>query len=110
MINQFFDKNKIQHFIEFYSKWGIYSVIIGGFTPIPFKIITITSGFLKFDFLVFILSAFFARGLRFFLVGLIIKVFADKGLVFLKKNKVLIFLILPLILLIIIQIVLYVVK
>ena len=90
-----FDEKKIEHFIDFYSKWGVYSVLIGGFTPIPFKIITLTSGFLKFDFLIFILSAIFARGFRFLIVGLIIKILAEKSLAFLNKNKFLIFFVIP---------------
>ena len=106
-ISHLFDENKIEHFIDFYSKWGVYSVIIGGFTPIPFKIITVTSGFLKFDFLIFILSAIFARGLRFLIVGLIIKILAEKSLVFLNKNKTLIFLVIPVALIVMVIIGIY---
>ena len=106
-ISHLFDENKIEHFIDFYSKWGVYSVIIGGFTPIPFKIITVTSGFLKFDFLIFILSAIFARGLRFLIVGLIIKILAEKSLAFLNKNKTLIFLVIPVALIVMVIIGIY---
>jgi len=84
-------KIKLNILLIFTVNGGVYSVIIGGFTPIPFKIITVTSGFLKFDFLIFILSAIFARGLRFLIVGLIIKILAEKSLAFLNKNKTLIF-------------------
>ena len=106
-ISHLFDENKIEHFIDFYSKWGVYSVIIGGFTPIPFKIITVTSGFLKFDFLIFILSAIFSRGLRFLIVGLIIKILGEKSLIFLNKNKTLIFLVVPVVLIVIALLVSY---
>ena len=106
-ISHLFDENKIEHFIDFYSKWGVYSVIIGGFTPIPFKIITVTSGFLKFDFLIFILSAIFARGLRFLIVGLIIKILGEKSLIFLNKNKTLIFLVIPIALIVMVIIGIY---
>jgi len=106
-ISHLFDENKIKHFIDFYNKWGVYSVIIGGFTPIPFKIITVTSGFLKFDFLIFILSAIFARGLRFLIVGLIIKILGEKSLIFLNKNKTLIFLVIPVALIVMVIIGIY---
>ncbi len=106
-MSQFLDGNKIEHFIDFYNKWGVYSVIIGGFTPIPFKIITITSGFLKFDFLIFVLSSIFARGLRFLIIGLIIKMLAEKSLEFLKKNKIMIFLVVPIILVIVMLVGIY---
>ena len=106
-VSNLFDQNKIQHFIDFYNKWGVYSVIIGGFTPIPFKIITVTSGFLKFDFLLFLLSSIFARGLRFLLIGLIINFLGDKSIIFLKKYKFLIFFIIPLVVIIVILIIKY---
>jgi len=48
---------------------GIIILFIAGFTPLPFKIITISSGFVHFNILLFIITCFFARGLRFFLVA-----------------------------------------
>jgi membrane protein YqaA with SNARE-associated domain len=48
---------------------GILILFIAGFTPLPFKIITISSGFVHFNILFFILTCFVARGLRFFLVA-----------------------------------------
>ena len=48
---------------------GILILFIAGFTPLPFKIITISSGFVHFDILFFIIICFLSRGLRFFLVS-----------------------------------------
>jgi len=48
---------------------GILILFIAGFTPLPFKIITISSGFVHFNILFFILTCLVARGLRFFLVA-----------------------------------------
>ena len=48
---------------------GILILFIAGFTPLPFKIITITSGLVSFNILFFIITWLFARGLRFFLVA-----------------------------------------
>ena len=48
---------------------GILILFIAGFTPLPFKIITITSGLVSFNILFFIITCLFARGLRFFLVA-----------------------------------------
>jgi membrane protein YqaA with SNARE-associated domain len=48
---------------------GILILFIAGFTPLPFKIITISSGFVHFNILLFILTCLLARGLRFFLVA-----------------------------------------
>ncbi len=55
------------------SEKGILSAIlilfIAGFTPLPFKIITISSGFVHLNILIFIITCFISRGLRFFLVA-----------------------------------------
>ena len=48
---------------------GIVILFIAGFTPLPFKIITISSGFVHFNILLFIIVCFIARGLRFLLVA-----------------------------------------
>ncbi len=48
---------------------GIIVLFIAGFTPLPFKIITISSGFVHFNILFFIITCLISRGLRFFLVA-----------------------------------------
>ena len=48
---------------------GTIILFIAGFTPLPFKIITISSGFVHFNILLFVITCFIARGLRFFLVA-----------------------------------------
>jgi len=48
---------------------GILILFIAGFTPLPFKIITISSGFVHFNIFFFIITCLLARGLRFLLVG-----------------------------------------
>ena len=48
---------------------GIIILFIAGFTPLPFKIITISAGFAHFNIFFFIITCLLARGLRFLLVG-----------------------------------------
>ena len=48
---------------------GILILFIAGFTPLPFKIITISSGLVHFNILFFIITCLVARGLRFYLVA-----------------------------------------
>ncbi|MDC0247854.1 DedA family protein [Pelagibacteraceae bacterium] len=48
---------------------GIIILFIAGFTPLPFKIITISAGFVHFNIFFFIIICLLARGLRFLLVG-----------------------------------------
>ena len=45
---------------------------IAGFSPIPFKLLTITSGFVNFNLLLFIIVSFITRGARFFLISFLI--------------------------------------
>jgi len=45
---------------------------IAGFTPVPFKLLTITSGFVHFNLLYFVIVSFVTRGLRFFIVAFLI--------------------------------------
>jgi len=65
---------------------GIIILFIAGFTPLPFKIITISSGFVHFNILLFIITCFVARGLRFFLVAYLTYKFGASIGPFLEKK------------------------
>jgi membrane protein YqaA with SNARE-associated domain len=52
-----------------YKKYDAWAVGIAGFTPFPYKVITLSSGAFKIDFAVFFIASFISRGLRFFLIG-----------------------------------------
>jgi membrane protein YqaA with SNARE-associated domain len=69
----------------FYDKWGWAAVLIGGLTPVPYKLITILSGLLEYNFALFVMLSTLTRGLRYFvLAGILylwgepIKVLIDK--------------------------------
>jgi membrane protein YqaA with SNARE-associated domain len=59
--------NKVEAFREAYARWGSLIILLKGLTPIPYKIVTITSGFAGYDLKLFIVFSFIARGLRFYL-------------------------------------------
>jgi len=65
---------------------GIILLFIAGFTPLPFKIITISSGFVSFNILFFIITCFISRGLRFFLVAYLTYKYGPKIGPFLEKK------------------------
>jgi membrane protein YqaA with SNARE-associated domain len=52
-----------------YSQWGWLVILVKGLTPIPFKLVTIVSGFLHYNFALFVLLATLTRGARFFLLA-----------------------------------------
>ena len=67
----------VEAFREGYAKWGAWVILIKGLTPIPYKIVTIASGFAGYDFFMFILLSLITRGARFFLVAELLRVYGD---------------------------------
>ena len=52
-----------------FNSWGVMVIFIASFTPVPFKVFTITAGVMNMAFWPFLLTALVGRGLRFFLVA-----------------------------------------
>ncbi|HMQ40776.1 MAG TPA: YqaA family protein [Paracoccus sp. (in: a-proteobacteria)] len=52
-----------------FDEWGVWAVLIAGLTPFPFKVITIFSGAVHLNLVVFVLAAIAARATRFFIVA-----------------------------------------
>ena len=63
----------IEGFRETYREWGAAIILIKGFTPIPFKLVTIASGIAAFSFPVFVAASVVTRGARFFLIAWLLK-------------------------------------
>ena len=51
------------------------AILIAGTTPVPFKLLTITAGFISMNFLTFVLASIGGRGLIFMVVGLLFQIF-----------------------------------
>ena len=64
----------------------IGTLFLAGFTPLPYKVFTITSGFIGFNLYIFILISLISRGLRFFIVSYLTMKFGDKFELLLKKE------------------------
>jgi len=54
---------------EWFSEWGFWAIFIAGFSPIPYKLFTITAGVISMSLLPFVVASFIGRGARFFLVA-----------------------------------------
>ena len=65
--------------------WASF-LAIAAFTPLPFKLITITSGFVHFNLIYFIIICFLVRGSRFFLISVLIGKFGPKVKLLLEKK------------------------
>ncbi len=60
---------------DWFSIWGFWAVLVAGFSPVPYKIFTISAGVLNLAFLPFMLASLVGRGARFYLVALLLAKF-----------------------------------
>lgn len=65
-----------------YKMYQTWAVLIAGFTPVPYKAVTISAGFCALPLIPFIFYSTLARGARFFLVAGLIRVFGERAKVF----------------------------
>ena len=56
---------------QWFDEWGFLAIFAAGFSPIPYKVFTITAGVVSMAFLPFVLASFVGRGLRFYLVAVL---------------------------------------
>jgi membrane protein YqaA with SNARE-associated domain len=84
-------KNDLVKNSNFYIFLG--ALFLAGFTPLPFKVFTITSGIIGFNIFLFFFICLISRGLRFFVVSYVVYKFGDGFARFIQKNnsKLLIF-------------------
>ena len=69
-----------------YKENGMLIIFLGAFTPLPYKVITITSGIAEVNIIAFVLMSIFGRGIRFFIVAYLVKFFGNPALLFLQKH------------------------
>jgi len=77
-----------QVFLNIQEKYEIYNFLIvftAGFTPIPFKIITISAGAFNINFPMFLLASTVSRSARFFMVAVLIRQFGEPITAFIDK-------------------------
>lgn len=60
-------------FQHWFDQWGLWVILIKGATPIPYKLVTITAGFARFDLFTFVWASILTRGFRFFAVATVLK-------------------------------------
>jgi membrane protein YqaA with SNARE-associated domain len=69
--------DKVEAFRASYAEWGSVIILLKGLTPIPYKLVTITSGFAGYNIWLFILCSIIARGGRFFIVAIVLNRYGD---------------------------------
>src|SRR5712672_2824646 len=70
--------NKVEEFRQAYATWGALIILLKGLTPIPYKIVTITSGFAGYNIWLFILFSIIARGMRFYLAAFLLNRYGEQ--------------------------------
>jgi membrane protein YqaA with SNARE-associated domain len=71
--------DKVEMFRSAYAEWGAWIILLKGLTPIPYKIVTITSGFAGYNFLLFIVFSVIARSGRFFLLAFLLHRYGEQA-------------------------------
>ena len=84
LLRKLFSQDKIAWVENSYRKYDVWAVGIAGFTPIPYKVFTISAGVFNLDLKRFLLVSLISRSARFFLVGITIAVFGPTIKTFLK--------------------------
>ena len=69
--------DKVETFRQSYAEWGAVIILLKGLTPIPYKLVTITSGFAGYNIWLFILCSIVARGGRFFVLAVLLNRYGD---------------------------------
>ncbi len=71
--------DKVEAFRAAYAEYGAWIILLKGLTPIPYKIVTITSGFAGFNLWLFILLSVITRGARFFVEAFLLNRYGAKA-------------------------------
>jgi len=78
--------DKVEAFRASYAQYGAWIILLKGFTPIPYKLATITSGFAGYSLPLFILFSALTRGARFFLLAFLINRYGPQAREIIEKR------------------------
>lgn len=78
LINLYHLTEEFEQISTFFLKYGFWSVFIAAFTPIPYKVFTISAGLFGINIIAFVVASIIGRGLRFFFVGWLFRYVGEK--------------------------------
>lgn len=81
---------RMDEFRAAYAEWGAWIILIKGMTPIPYKIVTIASGFAGYALLPFVVLSIITRGLRFFIVAELLRIYGEPIQGFIERRLTLV--------------------
>jgi membrane protein YqaA with SNARE-associated domain len=86
LVNLYHMESKIETLRHGYNEYGAAIILLKGLTPIPFKLVTLASGFFAFNFPLFVLLAAITRGARFFIIATLLKRYGEPVQAFIEKR------------------------
>jgi membrane protein YqaA with SNARE-associated domain len=78
--------DKVEGFRAAYAQWGAWIILLKGLTPIPYKIVTITSGFAGYNLGLFIVFSIIARAGRFFMLAFLLHRYGERARHIIEKR------------------------
>lgn len=85
LLHRFFKREHIEKVERYFIKYGAWSIGIAGFTPLPYKLFTISAGAFNVRLSTLTIASLIGRGTRFFLEAFIVIIFGDKALYYLDN-------------------------
>jgi membrane protein YqaA with SNARE-associated domain len=79
LINLYGYGGKMEAFRDAYAHYGAWIILLKGLTPIPYKLVTITSGFAGFNLGLFIVLSIITRGARFYLLAFLLNRYGERA-------------------------------
>jgi membrane protein YqaA with SNARE-associated domain len=86
IINLYGYGDKMESFRHAYAEWGMWIILLKGLTPIPYKLVTIVSGFAGYNVFLFVLLTIISRTLRFLAVAWLLKRYGEPVREFIEKR------------------------
>ncbi|MCS7049967.1 MAG: VTT domain-containing protein, partial [Verrucomicrobiae bacterium] len=77
LLHKMFKEEKVQAVERLYNRYGVYTIFIAAFTPIPYKVFTIASGVFRYNIWTMMGVSIVGRGARFFAVAYLVHWFGD---------------------------------
>lgn len=85
LVYKFVSEEKLEKVRYFYNKYDVWAILIAAFSPLPYKIFTISAGLFDLNLRRFILASLIGRASRFFLIGSLIYIFGPSIKLYLSK-------------------------
>ena len=93
IINFYHAQQLFAKFQAQFNEYGTLAVLFAGITPFPYKVITIASGIAGLSFYQFIMFSIIARGIRFFIIALLLRIYGEAIKRFIERHLNILFIV-----------------